>query len=295
MKLKLGINGAATALITPFSGSRVDYDSFERIIDYQISEGISAIVVCGTTGEAATLTEREQMECIAYAADRAAGRVKVIAGTGSNSTERAVRLSRYACDAGADGLLVVTPYYNKASQRGLVEHYTAISKASSKPIIIYNVPSRTGVNISPQICLELCRQDNISAIKEASGDISRVCAIRALCGDSLDIYSGNDDMIVPVMSVGGKGVVSVMSNIIPKRIESLCRVCTCGYISRAASEQLALRGLNDALFCEVNPIPVKYAMHLLGFCSDELRLPLCPADEAVKLKVGTALKELGLI
>lgn len=295
-KLKNTIfTGAATAIITPFKNGSVDYASFKGIIEQQIAGSIDAIVVAGTTGEAATLTHEEHMECMKFVVDTVAGRVPVIAGTGSNDTAYAIELSQYACEIGADALLLVTPYYNKATAKGLTKSFLATAEATNKPIILYNVPSRTGCNIPLSVYKELAKHERIVAVKEASGNISAIAELIAECGDSLDVYSGNDDQIVPIMSLGGKGVISVLSNVVPKETHDMTRLCLEGDFKAAAALQLKYLDLINALFCEVNPIPAKTAMAEMGFCDVEMRLPLCEMEDATKARLLTSLKKHGLI
>lgn len=295
-KLKNTIfTGAATAIITPFKNGSIDYTSFKGIIEQQIAGNIDAIVVAGTTGEAATLTHEEHMECMKFVVDTVAGRVPVIAGTGSNDTAYAIELSQYACEIGADALLLVTPYYNKATAKGLTKSFLATAEATNKPIILYNVPSRTGCNIPLSVYKELAKHERIVAVKEASGNISAIAELIAECGDSLDIYSGNDDQIVPIMSLGGKGVISVLSNVAPKETHEMTRLCLEGDFKSAAALQLKYLDLINALFCEVNPIPAKTAMAEMGFCDVEMRLPLCEMEDATKARLLTSLKKHGLI
>ena len=295
-KLKNTIfTGAATAIITPFKNGSIDYTSFKGIIEQQIAGNIDAIVVAGTTGEAATLTHEEHMECMKFVVDTVAGRVPVIAGTGSNDTAYAIELSQYACEIGADALLLVTPYYNKATAKGLTKSFLTTAEATSKPIILYNVPSRTGCNIPLSVYKELAKHERIVAVKEASGNISAIAELIAECGDSLDIYSGNDDQIVPIMSLGGKGVISVLSNVAPKETHEMTRLCLEGDFKSAAALQLKYLDLINALFCEVNPIPAKTAMAEMGFCDVEMRLPLCEMEDATKARLLTSLKKHGLI
>ncbi len=277
--------GAATAIITPLNKNGVDYETFEKLIEWQIAEGIDAIVVAGTTGESSTLTDAEHKQVIKFCVDKVAGRVPVIAGTGSNDIAYAVSLTKYACEVGADAVLVVTPYYNKATQNGLIASFTAIADASTKPCILYNVPSRTGCNIKPETCAVLAKHKNIVAIKEASGDISQVAAISRLCGDELDIYSGNDDQIVPVLSLGGKGVISVLSNLLPRETSQICHDYFDGNVEQSRKMQLKYLPLIDSLFCEVNPIPVKAAMSAMGYGENYLRLPLTPMEDANRTKL----------
>lgn len=287
--------GAATAIITPFKNGAVDYEAFGRLIDWQIAEGISAIVAAGTTGEASTLTDKEHRDVIAFAVERAAGRVPVVAGTGSNDTAYAIELTKFACEAGADGMLLVTPYYNKATQNGLIASFCAVADVSTKPIILYNVPSRTGCNILPATAKKLSEHENIVAIKEASGNISQVAEIAALCGDDLDIYSGNDDQILPVLSLGGKGVISVLSNLMPRETDMICRNYFDGSFEAAKNAQLKLLPLINALFSEVNPIPVKSAMAKMGYGDNELRLPLTQMEPAHEKVLFELMKEQNLI
>jgi 4-hydroxy-tetrahydrodipicolinate synthase len=295
-KLKPSIfTGAATAIITPFKNGAIDYDAFGKIIDDQITKGIDSIVVTGTTGEAATLTHEEHMECMKFVVDTVAGRVPVIAGTGSNDTAYGIELSKYACEIGADALLLVTPYYNKATPKGLIKSFLDTADATDKPIILYNVPSRTGCNITLPVYKELAKHERIVAVKEASGNISTIAEIIAECGDSLDVYSGNDDQIVPIMSLGGKGVISVLSNVLPKETHEMAKLCLDGNFKDAAALQLKYLDLINALFCEVNPIPAKTAMAEMGFCDIEMRLPLCEMEDATKARLIASLKKHGLL
>lgn len=271
--------GAATALITPFTKDGIDYEAMGRLIDWQIGEGIDALVVCGTTGEAPTLKDDEHQELIDFTVKRTAGRVPVIAGVGSNDTDHAVMMAEFACAAGADALLVVTPYYNKTTQKGLIRSYEQIADASTKPLILYNVPSRTGVDILPTTYAALADHPMIAGIKEANGNIARVVETAALVGDRLAIYAGNDDQIVPIMAMGGKGVISVLSNVLPAKTAELCRKFREGDVAGSAALQKELFPLIKALFSEVNPIPVKAAMAAMGLCEDRLRLPLVPMEE----------------
>ena len=272
--------GVATAIVTPMNEQGVEYVNFEKLIDWQIKEGINAIVVAGTTGEGSTLTDAEHRAVLKFAVDKIAGRVPVIAGTGSNDISYAIELTKYACEIGADAMLVVTPYYNKATQNGLIKSFTAVADASTKPIILYNVPSRTGCNITPETCAELAKHPNIVAIKEASGNISQIAKLASLVGGDFDIYSGNDDQIVPLMSLGGKGVISVLSNVIPKETVRICDSFFAGNVKESAALQLKYIDLIDALFSEVNPIPVKAAVAAMGFGENYLRLPLTPMEAA---------------
>ena len=287
--------GMATAIITPLTDNGIDYEAFGRLIDWQISEEIGGIVVCGTTGEGSTLTDEEHKQAIEFAVKRAAGRTPIIAGTGSNDTAYALELTEFACKVGVDGVLVVTPYYNKATQNGLIKLFTAIADVSTVPVILYNVPSRTGVNIEPKTVAALAEHPNINAIKEASGNISQIAEIAALCGDKINIYSGNDDQVIPIMALGGKGCISVLSNLIPKESNEMCKKFAEGDIKTAAQMQLKYLPLINALFSEVNPIPVKAAMAKMGFCEDYLRLPLTPMEDAHKEKLFDEMKNVGII
>ncbi|MCI6842133.1 MAG: 4-hydroxy-tetrahydrodipicolinate synthase [Eubacteriales bacterium] len=287
--------GAAVAIVTPFKNNQVDYESLAALIERQIENSTDAIVICGTTGESSTLTDEEHKECIRFCVEKTAGRVPVIAGTGSNDTDYAISLSKYACEVGADALLLVTPYYNKATPKGLIKHFTAIADATDKPIILYNVPSRTGVNISLPVYKELAKHDRIVAAKEASGNISAVAALAEACGNSLDIYSGNDDQIVPILSLGGKGVISVLSNVVPKDTHDIVALWNEGKTKESLALQLKYLDLINALFCEVNPVPVKTAMGLMGLCADEMRLPLCEMEDSNKERLATALRNHGII
>lgn len=287
--------GVGTAIITPLNENGIDFDKFGKLVEWQIAEGVNAIIVCGTTGESATLSDAEHREAIKFMIDKVNGRIPVVAGTGSNDTEYAKELSKFACKAGADGLLVVTPYYNKATQKGLVKHFNSIADVSTKPIIVYSVASRTGCNINPTTCLELAENPNISAIKDASGNISQIADIAALVGDKMDIYSGNDDQIVPVLSLGGKGVISVLSNVMPAAAVEICDRFFNNDIKGSAQLQLKLLPLIHALFSEVNPIPVKAAMSAMGFCDDYVRMPLTIMEEETKAKMFKIMKEQGLI
>ncbi len=287
--------GAATALITPTTPEGVDYEAFGKLIDWQIEQGIDALVIAGTTGEGSTLNDAEHKEVLRYAIERIAGRVPAIAGTGSNDTAYAIAMSQYACELGYDGLLVVTPYYNKATQGGLIQSFTAIADASTKPLILYNVPSRTGCNIEPATAAVLAQHPNIAAIKEASGNISQVAAMANLVGENMDIYSGNDDQIVPLLSLSGSGVISVLSNLIPKQTSQMCHKFFEGDVRGSLQLQLHYLDLANVLFCEVNPIPVKAAMAAMGFCENYLRLPLTPIEKAHEEKLLAIMGNHGLI
>ena len=287
--------GAATALITPTTPAGVDYEALGRLIDWQISGGIDALVIAGSTGEGKTLSITEHLEVLRYSAERIAGRVPMIAGTGSNETSVSISLSRYACEVGADALLVVTPYYIKATQNGLVQMYNMIADAVTKPIILYNVPSRTGVNIEPETYARLAEHENIVGIKEANGDISKIVTTAAAVQGKLDLYSGNDDQTIPILSLGGKGVISVLSNLLPAQTAEMCRRFFRGDCAGAAELQLKYLPLIHALFSEVNPIPVKAAMAEMGFCENYLRMPLTPMEEDHKRKLLALMREERLI
>lgn len=288
--------GAGVAIITPFTeNNEVNYNELGRLIEYQITEGTDAIIICGTTGEASTLTHEEHLECIRYTVDKVAKRVPVIAGTGSNCTQTAIYLSQEAEEYGADALLVVTPYYNKATQKGLEEHFSAIAKSVSIPIILYNIPGRTGCNISPQTIARLFKNvENIVGIKEASGNIAQVAEIMQLTDGAIDLYSGNDDMIVPVMSLGGQGVISVLSNIIPRQTHDMVYKYLEGDVAGSLNLQLKYFPLIKELFCEVNPIPVKKAVNLMGFCAGSLRMPLTEMEPANADRLIKEMKAAGI-
>ena len=287
--------GAATALVTPLNENGIDYVQLKKLIDWQIDQGIDALVIAGTTGEGSTLTDAEHRELFREAIKMIDGRVPAIAGTGSNDTAYAIDLTKYACELGYDAMLVVTPYYNKATQKGLIEMFTAIADASTKPLILYNVPSRTGVDIAPSTYAALADHPMIGAIKEASGNLSKVAETAHLVGDKLDIYSGNDDQIVPILSLGGAGVISVLSNPMPKETSRMCHDFFEGNIEAARKAQLDLIPLINALFSEVNPIPAKAAMAAMGYCEDYLRLPLTKMEEGHKAVLLKLMAEQGLI
>ena len=294
MKKTTIFKGAATALITPLNETGIDYERYGKLIEWQISEGIDGLVICGTTGESSTLTDEEHRDAISFAVKTSAGRVPIIAGTGSNDTAYAIELTKHACAEGADAVLVVTPYYNKATQKGLVKMYGAIADASTKPLILYNVPSRTGVNIEPKTYRELAEHPNIAAIKEANGNISKIVETASLVGNMLDIYSGNDDQIVPILSLGGAGVISVLSNLLPKQTSLLCKKFFDGDIKGSAEMQYKYLPLAHALFSEVNPIPVKAAMAAMGFCENFLRLPLTEMDEEKRQILLQEMRKVGI-
>ena len=277
---KTVFRGVGTAIVTPMNANGVDYDAFERLIEWQIAEGVNALVVAGTTGEGSTLTDDEHKEVLRFSVEKVNGRVPIVAGTGSNDTAYAIALTKYACEIGCDAMLLVTPYYNKATQRGLIESFRAIADASTKPCILYNVPSRTGCNLTPASCAILAEHPNIVGIKEASGNISQVAEIAALTKGEFDIYSGNDDQIVPMMSLGAQGVISVLSNILPNETHQMCYEYFEGNCQKAMEMQIRYSGLIEALFCDVNPTPVKQAMNLIGMEVGPCRLPLYPMNNS---------------
>ncbi len=286
--------GIATALVTPTTPQGIDYDRFGKLIDWQIEKGINALVICGTSGEASTLSDPEHRAAIEFACERVNKRVPVIAGTGSNETDYAVELTKSACASGADGVLVVTPYYNKTTQNGLVKMYETIADASTVPVILYNVPSRTGININPETYVKLAEHPRIAAIKEANSDISKIVETFSLVGDKLDIYSGNDDQIVPILSMGGMGCISVLSNVIPTETVAITDKFFAGDVAGAAALQCKFMPLVRSLFCETNPIPVKAAMAAMGFCENYLRLPLVPMEEARYQVMLQNMRDLGI-
>ena len=292
---KAPFTGSAVAIVTPLNENGIDYEAYDRLIEFQIANSTDAIVVAGTTGEASTLTDDEHVEIIRYTVEKVAGRVPVIAGTGSNDTVYAIELSKAAEKAGADALLLVTPYYNKTSQRGLYQHFKLNAEAVNIPVILYNVPGRTGMNISVDTCKKLSEVENIVAIKEASGDIGLAAKIAAACGDNLYLYSGNDDMITPMLSLGGKGVISVLANVCPKETHDICASYFEGDVKKSAALQLEYLDLVDALFCEVNPIPVKTALNMMGFEVGEFRLPLYEMADNNKETLRKALANHGCI
>jgi len=294
MTKKLPFTGSGVAIVTPFDGDKTNYDALGELIDFNIENGTDAIIICGTTGEASTMPDSEHLAAIEYTVKKVAKRVPVIAGTGSNETAHAIVLSQKAEELGADGLLVVTPYYNKASQKGLVMHFSAIANSVKIPVILYNVPSRTGVNIPIPVLKELAKTDNIVAIKEASGNISYTAKVAAEVPE-LYIYSGNDDMIVPIMSLGGKGVISVVANVMPKETHDICQYYLDGETDKATKLQLDMLGLINDLFIEVNPIPVKTALRLMGKNVGNLRLPLCDMEEGNLEKLKASMQKHGLI
>lgn len=294
MAKTLPFTGSGVAIVTPFDGDKTNYDALGELIEWNISGGTDAIIICGTTGEASTMPDSEHLAAIEYTVKKVAGRIPVIAGTGSNETRHAVELSKKAEELGVDGLLQVTPYYNKTTQKGLIAHFGAIADAVNIPIILYNVPSRTGVNISIPVLKELAKRDNIVAIKEASGNISYTAQVAAEVPE-LYIYSGNDDMIVPVMSLGGKGVISVLANVMPKETHEMCQAYFDGDCKKATKMQLDLLDLVNALFIEVNPIPVKTALNLMGKNAGNLRLPLVDMADDTLAKLKAVMTKHGLI
>lgn len=287
--------GSIVAIVTPFNNGVVDFDKLRELVEFQIANGTDAIVPCGTTGEASTLDYEEHMDVIAAVIDQVKKRVPVIAGTGSNCTKEAIELSQMAKDAGADGVLLVTPYYNKPTQEGLVRHYTAIADAVALPQILYNVPGRTGVNMLPETVARLAPHKNIVAIKEATGSLQQASEVLALCGDQIDVLSGDDFITFPMMACGAKGVISVLANIMPKAVGDLTDAFFAGDLEKARQLHLQTLKIGNAMFIESNPIPVKTALGLMGKCSDEVRLPLCPMGTANKDKLAAILKEYKLI
>ena len=291
---KTVFRGMATAMVTPMNAGGIDYEAMGRFIDWQIESGINALVVMGTTGENATIEPEDQTEVIRYTVERVAGRIPVIAGTGTNNTEHVLRNTREACGAGADAVLVVTPYYNKATQNGLIKHFYTVADASSVPVIAYNVPSRTGVNILPKTAAALAEHPNIVGIKEASGNMAQMVEMAALCADRLDIYSGEDALTVPMMAMGAKGTISVLSNVVPRESVAMTDACIAGDFKTAADWQCRLLPLINALFSEVNPIPAKAAVSAMGFGEDFLRLPLTPMEEPARQKLYAEMRRLGV-
>ena len=287
--------GMASAVVTPMNENGVDYEAFGRFIDFQIENGINALVVVGTTGENATLEPWEQKEVIRFAVEHTAGRVPVIAGTGTNNTEHVLANTKAACEVGADAILVVTPYYNKATQNGLIKHFTTVADASTVPVILYNVPGRTGCNLQPKTVAKLAEHPNIVAIKEAAGNMAQMVELAALCGDKLDIYSGEDALTVPFISMGAAGTISVLSNVAPKLSVEMTDKALAGDFAGAAALQCKLLGLINALFSEVNPIPVKAAVSRMGFCEDYLRLPLTPMEDHTREVLYAEMRKLGII
>ncbi len=292
---KLIFKGAGVAIVTPFTEDGINFPEFGRMIDAQIEGHTDAIIVAGTTGEAATMSDAEHKEAIRFAVQHTKGRIPVVAGTGSNDTAYAVQLSQYAEKVGADGLLLVTPYYNKCTQKGLIEHFTKIADSVNVPCILYDVPSRTGLSIKVSTYAELSKHPNIVAVKEANGDLSSILRLRYTVGDELAVYSGNDDQIVPILSLGGMGVISVLSNVMPKETHDICQLYVDGKVEEAAKLQIACTDIVDALFCETNPIPAKTAMRLMGYAAGPLRLPLSEMEPENRKKLDAALKAHNLI
>lgn len=292
---KTVFEGMASAIITPMTPEGVDYEALGRFIDFQLDSGINALVAVGTTGESATLEPWEQKEVIRFTVQRVAGRVPVIAGTGTNNTAHVIANTKAACEAGADAVLVVTPYYNKATQNGLVAHFTAVADVSAVPVILYNVPSRTGCNILPGTAAQLAKHPNIVAIKEATGNMAQMVELRALCGDQLDIYSGEDALTVPMMAMGAKGTISVLSNVIPRQAVEMTDACRAGDFEKAAALQCRFLPLINALFSQVNPIPAKAAASAMGFGREYLRLPLTPMEDAPRAVLLEEMRKLGVL
>lgn len=287
--------GSGVAIVTPFTENGVDFEKLRELLEWHISNQTDAIIICGTTGEASTMSELEKKETIKFTVDVVNKRIPVIAGTGNNNTAASVSMSTWAESVGVDGLLVITPYYNKTNARGLIQHFKAVNDAVTTPIIVYNVPGRTGMNITPATLLELTKLENIIAIKEASGDISQIAKMKALCGDKIDIYSGNDDQIIPILSLGGAGVISVLANVIPKEVHDMCELYQSGKVKEALDLQLQTLNLTNTLFIETNPIPVKTAMNLMGFNVGNLRLPLCDMEEENLNKLRNVLIKHNLV
>ena len=292
---KIIFKGCGTAIATPFTKDGINFEEFWKLIEYQINQGTDSIIVCGTTGESATMTDEEKKHLIKFTVDKTSKRIPVIAGTGSNNTKHAIELSKYAENIGADGLLIVTPYYNKTTQKGLIEHYKAIANEVTIPIILYNVPSRTGININPETCLELSKIPNIVAIKEASGNISQIAKLASLCKDNLNIYSGNDDQVIPILSLGGIGVISVLSNIEPNFVHTMIDNYINGDTNKALEMQLKAIPLIEALFSEVNPIPIKEALNIIGYNYGIPRMPLLELSKNGKEKLEKEMKIFGTI
>ena len=294
MKKESIFTGAATAIVTPMNSQGVDYPAFERMLNWQVEQGIDALVICGTTGECSTLTDEEHREVLQFALKVVNGRVPMIAGTGSNDAAYAIELTKFACSIGYDAMLLVTPYYNKTTQRGLVAFFSAIADASTKPVILYNVPSRTGVNIAPATYAKLAQHPMIAAIKEAGGNISQIVETAALVGDQLDIYSGNDDQIVLILACGGKGVISVLSNVLPAETSLMCRKFREGDVQGAMELQKKYLPLIQALFCEVNPIPAKAAAAAMGYGENLVRLPLVTMEETARQHLLECMRQVGV-
>jgi len=291
---KTVFTGMATAIVTPMTATGIDYDALGRFIDFQIESGINAIVVMGTTGENATIEPEDQAAVIRYTVEKVAKRVPVIAGTGTNNTEHVLHNTKNACEAGADAILVVTPYYNKATQNGLIRHFTAVADASTVPVILYNVPGRTGCNLLPKTVAVLAEHPNIVGIKEATGNMAQMVEIMHLCGDKIDVYSGEDALTVAMMAMGGKGTISVLSNVAPREAVAMTDACVAGDYAAAAKMQCDLLPLINALFSEVNPIPAKAGVSAMGFGEEHLRLPLTPMEDATRAKLYAEMRKLGI-
>lgn len=287
--------GSGVAIVTPFTQNGVNLEKLKELLEWHIKEGTDSIVICGTTGEATTMTLEEKKEVIKFTVDVVNKRIPVIAGTGSNCTSSAISMSKWAESVGVDGLLVITPYYNKTNKKGLIKHFEAVNSEVNIPIILYNVPSRTGMNMSPEVLKELSKLKNVVAVKEASGDLSQVAKIKALCGDDLDIYSGNDDQIVSIMSLGGKGVISVLANVIPNEVHRMTKAYLAGNVDESLKLQIETLNLANSLFLETNPIPVKTALNLMGLEVGPLRLPLYEMDKDLEEQMKTELKNMNLI
>ena len=286
--------GMASAIVTPMTADGIDYDALGRFLEFQIENGINAIVVMGTTGENATIEPEDQTEVIRYTVQKVAGRIPVIAGTGTNNTEHVLRNTRAACEVGADAVLVVTPYYNKATQNGLIQHFTTVADASTVPVILYNVPGRTGCNLLPKTVAKLAEHPRIAAVKEATGNMAQMVEIMQLCGDKIDVYSGEDALTVPMMAMGAAGTISVLSNVVPKEAVAMTDACKTGDYKTAAQWQCKLLPLTNALFSEVNPIPAKAAVSAMGYGKEILRLPLTPMEDGTRAKLFDEMRKLGI-
>ena len=293
MKISI-FTGMATAIVTPMTETGIDYEALGRFIEFQIESGINALVVMGTTGENATIEPEDQTEVIRYTVQKVAGRIPVIAGTGTNNTEHVLRNTRAACEVGADAVLVVTPYYNKATQNGLIQHFTTVADASTVPVILYNVPGRTGCNLLPKTVAKLAEHPRIAAVKEATGNMAQMVEIMQLCGDKIDVYSGEDALTVPMMAMGAAGTISVLSNVVPKEAVAMTDACKAGDYKTAAQWQCKLLPLTNALFSEVNPIPAKAAVSAMGYGKEILRLPLTPMEDGTRAKLFDEMRKLGI-
>ncbi len=291
---KVIFRGMASAIITPMTKTGIDYDALGRFLEFQIENGINGIVVMGTTGESATIEPEDQLAVIRYTVEKVAGRVPVVAGTGANNTAQVLQQARSACEAGVDAILVVTPYYNKATQNGMIQHFTAVADASSVPVILYNVPCRTGCNLLPQTVAALAKHPNIVGIKDASGNMAQTVEMAALCGEEIAIYSGEDALTVPMMAMGAAGTISVLSDVVPKEAVAMTDACLAGDFATAAKWQCKLLPLIDCLFSEVNPIPVKAALSAMGFGEENLRLPLTPMEDDTRAALYKEMRKLGI-